>query len=58
MQSKQRYMALQAVEPKRDTSVVLLESHCGQATSSVREVLRLKSTTLETTPPLPAPSAV
>lgn len=57
MQSKQRYMALQAVEPKRDTSVVLLELHCGQATSSVREVLRLKCTTLETTP-MAEPSAV
>ena len=58
MQSKQRYMALQAVEPKRDTSVVLLELHCGQATSSVREVLRLKNTTLVTAPPVTAPSAV
>lgn len=34
MQSRQRYSALQAVEPKCEISVVLLEPHCGQSTAS------------------------
>jgi hypothetical protein len=32
MQARQVYMALQAVEPKCEVSVVLSEPHCGQDT--------------------------
>ena len=47
MQSRQRYCALQAVEPKWEISVVLDEPHRGQGTSVAEGDLRAKRTTSE-----------
>ena len=53
MQSRHRYRALQAVEPKCEVSVVFCEPHWGQGTTSDAAALAEKRTTLETSPVLP-----
>ena len=46
MQSRHRYRALQAVEPKWEVSVVLAEPHCGQCTTSALAERAANCTTL------------
>src|SRR5574343_143867 len=46
MQSRHRYRALQAVEPKWEVSVVLADPHCGQCTTSALAERAANFTTL------------